>query len=128
MKPKYNHDVRLYYMGTDGFIMHIKTKDFYKDISSYVEKWSDTSNYLTNMNRPVPKGKNKKEIGILKDELGGKTMRKLIGLRAKAYSHLMDDDSEAKKVKETKKGVTKEMLKFNDYKNCIMNNKLTLKS
>ena len=30
MKPKYNDNVRLRYMDTDNFVMHIKTNDFYK--------------------------------------------------------------------------------------------------
>ena len=40
----------------------------------------------------------------------------------------MDDDSEAKKAKRTKKCVIKRMLKFNDYKNCVLNNNVVLKS
>ena len=40
----------------------------------------------------------------------------------------MDDDSEAKKAKGTKKCVIKRMLKFNYYKNCLLNNKVVLKS
>ena len=39
----------------------------------------------------------------------------------------MDDDSEAKKVKGTKKCVMKRMLKFNNYKNCVLNKKVVLK-
>ena len=31
--------------GTDSFVIHIKTKDFYEDISDDVEKWFDTSNH-----------------------------------------------------------------------------------
>ena len=38
MKIKYNDRVRLCYMDTDSFIMHIKTEDFYKDIPDDVEK------------------------------------------------------------------------------------------
>ena len=38
MKPKYNDNVKLCYMDTDSFIMHIKTKDFYKDIANNVKK------------------------------------------------------------------------------------------
>ena len=34
------------YMGTESFIIHIKTKYFYKDISDDVEKGFDTSNYI----------------------------------------------------------------------------------
>ena len=44
MKPKYNDNVRLCYMDTDSFVMHIKTNDFYKDIASDVENRFDTSN------------------------------------------------------------------------------------
>ena len=48
MKPKYNDNVRLCYMDTDSFVMHIKTNDFYKDITSDVENRFDTSNYEVN--------------------------------------------------------------------------------
>ena len=47
MKPKYAGYVKLCYMDTDSFIMHIKTEDFYKDIADDdVEKRFDTSNHL----------------------------------------------------------------------------------
>ena len=45
MKPKNGDNVKLCYMDTDSFIMHIKTEDFYKDIANDVEKRFDTSNY-----------------------------------------------------------------------------------
>ena len=70
MKPKYANNVKLRYMDTDSFIINIKTNDFYKDISSDVENRFDTSNY--EVNRPLRTGKNKKIIGLMKDELGGK--------------------------------------------------------
>ena len=73
-------------------------------------------------------GKNRKDIGLMKDELRRKIMTKFVGLRAKVYSYLMDDDSEAKKAKGTKNCVTEKTLKFNDYKIYLMNNKLVLKS
>ena len=96
MKPKYNNDVKLCYMDTDSFIMNIKTNDFYKDISN-----DDTSNY--EVNRPLPTGKNKKIIGLMKDELGGKIIREFVTLRPKKYSFLTDDGKEDKKAKRTKK-------------------------
>ena len=71
MKAKYADNVKLCYMDTDSFIMYIKTEDFYKDIADDVEKRFDTSNY--EVNRPLPTG-NKKVIGLMKDELGGKIM------------------------------------------------------
>ena len=65
--------------------MHIKAEDFYKDIADDVEKKCDTSNYT--VERPLPMGKNKKKIGLMKEELGGKIMTKFVGLRPKCYSY-----------------------------------------
>ena len=88
----------------------------YKDIAEDVETRFDTSNY--ELDRPLPKGKNKKVIGLMKDELSGKTMTKFVGLRAKTYSHLIDDSNEDEKAKGTKKCVIKK-LKFENYKNSL---------
>ena len=65
MKTKYNDNVKLCYIDTDSFIMHIKTEDSYKDIANDVEKRFDISDY--DVNRPLPTGKNKKMIGLMKD-------------------------------------------------------------
>ena len=70
---------------------------------------------------------NKKVIGLMKDELGGKIMTEFVALRPKTYSYLMDDDSSKKKVKGTKK-LIKRRLKFSDYNNYLLNNKIILKS
>ena len=83
MKPKHVDNVKLCYMDTDSFVMHIKTEDFHKDIADDVEKRFDTSNY--EFNRPLPIGKNKKVIGLLKDELGGKIMTEVFALRPKTF-------------------------------------------
>ena len=106
MKPKYNDNVKLCYMDTDSFIMNIKTNDFYKDISNNVENRFDTSNY--EVNRPLPIGKSKKVIGLMKDELGGKIITEFVTLRPKTYSFLTDDGKENKKAKGTKKCIIKE--------------------
>ena len=45
VKPKYQDKPKLCYMDTHSFIIHIKTKDFSKDIVNDVEKWFDPSNY-----------------------------------------------------------------------------------
>ena len=93
------------FMDTDSFIMHIKTENFYKDIANVAKKRFDTSNY--EVNRPLPTGKNKKVIGLMKGELGGKTMREFVALRPKTYSYLTDDCEEDKKAKGTKKCIIK---------------------
>ena len=86
MKIKYGDKIKLCFMDTDSFIMNIKTEDFYKDTASDVEKKYDTSNYVCE--RPLPMGKNKKVIGLMKDELGGKIMKEFVGLRPKCYSYI----------------------------------------
>ena len=55
----------------------------------------------------------------MKYELSGKIMIEFVGLRAKTYSYLIDDSSEDKKAKGTKKCVIKRKLKFENYKNCL---------
>ena len=55
----------------------------------------------------------------MKNELGGTTMTKLVGLRAKTYSYLIDDGSEYKKSKGTKKCVIKRKLKLENHKSCL---------
>ena len=126
MKLKYGDNVKLCYMDTDSFIMNIKTEDFYKDIDNDVEKRFDTSNY--ECDRSLPTGKNKKVIGLMKDELGGRVITEFVALRAKTYSYLTDDCKEYKKAKGTKKCVIKRMIKFDDYKNCLLNGEVILKS
>ena len=126
MKPKYGNYVKLSYMDTDSFLINIKTNDFLEDIANDVENRFDTSNYQ--VNRPLPMGKNKRVIGLMKDELGGKIITEFVTLRPKTYSYLTDDGKEDKKAKGTKKCVIKKMIKFNDYEKCLLNDEVILKS
>ena len=61
-------------MDTDSFVYGIETEDFYRDIAKDVEKRFDKDGYLKDDNRSLPIGKNKKMIGLMKDNLGGKIM------------------------------------------------------
>ena len=99
-----------------------KADDIYKDVAEDAVTRFDSSNY--ELDRPLPKGKNKKVIGLMKDELGGKIMKKFLGLRAKTYSYLINDGSEDKKAKGTNKYAIKRKLKFENYKNCLEATKL----
>ena len=125
-KKKYGDMVKLRYMDTDSLIMNIKTKDFYKDIAQDVEERFDTSNY--DVDRPLPKGKNMKVIGLMKDELGGGIITEFVALRPKTYSYITDEFIEMKKAKGTKKCIIKKMLKLEDYKKCLFDNEPMLKS
>ena len=128
VKPKYKDKAKLCYMDTDSFVINIFTEDFFEDINNDVERWFDTSNYDKNDKRPLQIGVNKKVIGMFKDELGGKIMKEFCALRAKTYAYLMDDNSENKKAKGTKKSVVKRRLMFENYKDLLFNNKTILKS
>ena len=55
----------------------------------------------------------------MKDEVRGKILKKLVGLRAKTYNYLTDDSSEDKKAKGPKERVIKRKLKFENGKNCL---------
>ena len=103
IKPKYQDKAKLCYMDTDSFAIYIKTEDFYEDIAGDVERWFDTSNHDENDERPLPISKNKKEIGFLKDELGGEIMTEFLRRTAKTQTYLIDNVIEKKKAKGTNK-------------------------
>ena len=77
-KLQYQDKAKLCYVDTDSFIIHIKAEDFYEDIANDFEKLFDTSKYDRDDKKPLPKGKNKKVIGLFKDELGGKIMKEFV--------------------------------------------------
>ena len=126
VKSKYGNRERLSYMDTDGFVINIKTKDFYKDIAENIKERFDTCNYIYDI--PLPTGVNKKVVGLMKDELGGGIITEFTALRPKAYSYKTDDFTELKKAKGTKICVVKKMLRFDDYKNCLFTNSKVLRA
>ena len=128
IKPNYGDRAKLCYIDTDIFVIYSETKDFFKDIAGDVERWLDTSNFDENDKIPLPIGKNKKVPGLFKDELGGKIMKEFCALRAKTWAYLMNDDSEKKKARGTKKCVIEHRLMFENYKDCLFNDKIILKS
>ena len=72
IKPKYGDRAKLCYTDTNSFVIHIKTEDFFEDISNDVERWFDTSNNDENDKRPLPINVKKSVPGLFKDEFGGK--------------------------------------------------------
>ena len=64
----------------------------------------------------------------MKDELGEEIITEFIALRPKTYSYLTDNDKIDKKAKGTKKCIIKKMIKFDDYKKCLLNDEVILKS
>ena len=100
VKPKRSEKAKLCFIDKASFIVYIKADDIYKDIAENVETIFDISNY--ELDQPSPKARNRNLTGLMKDELGGKIMTKLVELKAKPHSYLIHDSSEDKKSKKRK--------------------------
>ena len=83
----------------------------------------DLIDQIINANDYYLQKKNKKVIKLIKDELGGNIMTEFAAFRRKTYSYLMDDSGTR-----TKKCVIKKIIRFNDYKDCLLKNETILKS
>ena len=118
VKNKYGNKARLCYVDTDSFVVNIKTKDFYKDISQDVNERFDTSSYA--FDRPLPTGVNKKVIGLMKDELGRDIITEFVALRPKAYSYITNNFIEMKKAKGNKKCLVNKMLRLKTIKSVYL--------
>ena len=105
---------------TDSVFLSIETKDIYEDMKEIIEEL-DTSDYPKN--HPLHSTDNKKVIGKFKDELNGKIMNEIVFLRSKAYSFTLTDLSEVKKLKGIGKTIITKDIRFDDYKDCLFNNK-----
>ena len=120
IKPKYEDNAKLCYMDAYNFIVHIKTKDVYKDIKVDVNHRFDTSNCITKMiiDHYLQENTKKKMIGPMADESGGKIMAIHVELRPKTYAYLTDDDI----------CVIRQELMANDYTKCLGNHQIVLRS
>ena len=87
-------------MDTDRLIFYLETEDIYIDTTKDAETIFNTLN--NELQRLLPRGKNKKLIGSMKDELGRKVMTEFAALRPKTCSYLTDDYDENRKTKTQK--------------------------
>ena len=103
LKTKDKDKAKLCYIDTESFLINTFTKDIFEDINNDAERWFDTSNYDATDKILLPMSMNKKVTWMFKDELGGKILKEFYAFPAKAYTYIMDDDSEKKKAKGIKK-------------------------
>ena len=122
-KYAYGNRAQLLFTDTDSLCYELWTDDFFVDISLDIETMFDTSNFPKEHPSGIPTGKNKKVIGLFKEENGGEILQEFCGLRAKCYATKMHDGSESKKCKGVKKAVVKKGLTIDDYKTCIFRSK-----
>ena len=110
VKPKHGENAKLCYVDMDSFIVYVKTDHIYKCITEGIETRFDTLNF--EIDRPLLEGKTKKLIELMKDELDGQITKEFVGLRAKTYNCLKDNNDEEKNAKGTKKCIEKRKHKF----------------
>ena len=103
VKAKYNKKAKSCNMDADSFIFYIKTEDVYIAIAKHVEIRFNTSYY--ELERQLPREKNKKVFRLMNIELNRKIMTEFAALRLKAYSYLTDDVDGSKKKQKAQKCV-----------------------
>ena len=112
---------------TDSLMYEIPTSDFYKDIAPDIDQKFDTSNFEKDHISGIASVKNKKVIGMMKDEAGGKQITEFVGLRSRLYSFKFDEKEE-KKCKGVKRSEVKRTINFKDYKDCIFTGNKQMRS
>ena len=122
-------DLKLLFTDTDSLMYEIGTEDFFKDIAEDMEKMYDTSDYPREGHLSgIAVGKNKKVIGLMKDEAAGKIIQEFVGLRSKLYSYVMFSEKEEKK---KCKGVTKSFvakkITHEHYRECLFSRKESIR-
>ena len=129
LKQKYGDNVKLCDTDTDSFIMHVKTDDIYVDINNDVNERFDTNNIRKNTNRPITTGVNEKVLHMMKDELGDDEMVESVNVCAKLYSFTKQTPDgkilESTRAKGVKKCVKKKCLHHQDFKDAIVDGKIT---
>ncbi|PFX23471.1 hypothetical protein AWC38_SpisGene11966 [Stylophora pistillata] len=102
---KHGDNAKLLFTDTDSLMYEMETEDFYKDIAADVDEKFDTSNFPKDHVSKIPTGCNKKVVGMMKVEAGGKIIEELVGLRAKLYSYkiLEGKEEKCKGIKKTDK-------------------------
>ena len=111
---------QLCFTDTDSLLYEIETDDFFEDIRPDVDQWFDTADFPKDHHSGI-QGKNKKVLGMFKDEGQGGIIEEFVGLRSKLYSYKMFEGKETKKAKGVKKNVIKKNITHEDYLECLKN-------
>ena len=118
MTKKYGDNLKLLFTDTDSLCYHVFTKDIYRDMQADLDTHFDTSDYPPD--HLLYSSKNKKVIGLMKDETNGVPIEEFVGLRSKMYS-LKYNNEEKKRAKGISKAVVKKNINHDDYKNTLFN-------
>ena len=117
IKQKYK--AKLLFTDTDSLTYEIEAEDVYSDF------WKD-KDLFDNSDYPIDSPfyfkENKKVIGKFKDEAAGTIIKEFVGLRSKMYSYIKENEKEEKTAKGIKKNIIKNIIKYRDYKETLINN------
>ena len=123
LKVRYRDKLTLMATDTDSFIYRVETDDLYKDMLQNIHLY-DTSNYPTD--NPLYCLDHKKQIGSMKDELGGYAMKEFVALHPKMYSfvyNIKDKEINEKRCKGIPRVVVTNELLHEHYKNTLLESK-----
>ena len=121
LKREYADRVNLLYTDTDSLLLSVRTDDVYDDMKKSSHEY-DLSNY--DSAHHLYDATNKKVIGKMKDEFGGRVVSECVCIRPKMYSILTADDRETKKAKGVTKVVTDKWMTHRHYRDCLFKREL----
>lgn len=121
MKPRYDENIKVLYTDTDSFIYSIKCNNFYSDMIRDSHLY-DTSNYAPNNQFGIQQ-LHAKQLHKMKDENGGRVLSHFIGLCSKMYATKLSGGGGMKKAKGVKSTIIQDKITFDDYRNCLFENK-----
>ena len=120
MKAHYGDRVKLVYCDTDSLITEIQTHDLLAEYSKEpLKSYIDTSNFSPS--HPLYSTENKGKLGLLKSEVGERTIAEFVGVRPKCYSIVLADGDRISSAKGVPKTIKKKII-HQQYKDALFQN------
>ena len=123
--PRYGQNARLIYHDTDSLLYSFSGGlDPYVMIRENIERF-DTSNFSPDNVFKIPPV-NQGLLGLMKSEVASNLISEVVTLSPKMYALLLDNLAEIKKAKGIKKYIIEKKLTFDQFMQCLFQNKITI--